>query len=151
MLCKLIVVEDNDCVEDDWNLYVGYNYLEYYLCDIASKRAIIFKNCYATGMVGKNEGKFQLDANFDYKTIIENIKKASDENEEKYRDFEILSMPSDDDRDFPMARPPMFRLRRLEDVEVDKDFFESVFQHFADYQTEKRRFESKIRNLFDIE
>jgi len=146
MLCKLVIIEDMDSVEDDWNLYFDYSYLEYYLCDTSSKRVIILKNRYAKGIVGKNEDRFELKDDFDYETFIERVKEASDKNEEECRDFETLSLPGNKHRGY---KPPIFRLRKLEDIEVDKDFFESVFQHYKNHQTEKRRFEAKITNLFE--
>ncbi|MBW2995011.1 hypothetical protein KY312_01545 [Candidatus Woesearchaeota archaeon] len=156
MLCKLVIIENTDSVEEDWNLYRSYSYLEYYLCDISSNRAIIFKNKEAYGMVGNKSDLFNIDDDFDYEKVLSNMKEFEKRHqrwEQKYQERrkKVKGKRKLEYFDRDNRLPPPYRIPVVKDIEVNEDFFNQIFEHYKAYTTEQRRFQDKIRNLFDVE
>jgi len=151
MLYKLIIVRETGQVEVDWNLYRPYPYNEYYLCDIDNKKAIIFKNKARKSPCGGVNDEFQVDENFNFENLMSGLKREVGQSE-KWQNWykEKYEKASDIEKHLlEHQKPYSTKVLCVKDIEVDEDFINSVTEHQENYQKEKRRFEDKIRNLFE--
>ncbi|MBW2995012.1 hypothetical protein KY312_01550 [Candidatus Woesearchaeota archaeon] len=114
-------------------------YFEYYICDLETRRAVAYR---CNSPLDLTED-YDVREDFDFDSFFERAKRVHGKSEEKRKRFEALGSPT--------ARPYFFQLRKVQEVEVYEEYFETLFANYKNTQSEKKRFEPRLNSLFDFE